>query len=139
MKLRIKKNIWVINNPYTEALGKRDFFFCDQSPNVLKWGSEILVIPYFFHYDKKMHKYYTDIYMETISRDGRIEKFVIEIKPKKQTKRPAVPKKKTPKAMRNYKKSLVEFERNTAKWKSTTKYCEERKLKFKIITENELF
>lgn len=124
---------------YRSSWEKRFFTYCDLSENVLKWGSEILIIPYYFHVDKKMHKYYTDVYMETVTRDGSIVRYVIEIKPKKETKRPTPPKKKSAKAMRNYKRSLLTFEKNSAKWKSTMKYCEERKLKFKIITEDELF
>ena len=45
---------------YRSGLELKFFRFCDDSPNVLKWGSENVVVPYRSPLDNKLHKYYVD-------------------------------------------------------------------------------
>ncbi|MGB0166135.1 MAG: TnsA endonuclease N-terminal domain-containing protein, partial [Luteibaculum sp.] len=39
--------------------------------------------------------YFVDFYIKVKSKDGKISKYLVEIKPEKFTKPPAIPKKKT--------------------------------------------
>ena len=38
--------------------------YLDENKNVIRWGSEELVIPYYSPVDRKMHKYYPDFIAE---------------------------------------------------------------------------
>ena len=64
----------------------------DFNKNVLRWGSEELVVPYISPKDNKPHKYFPDFIAEVKNNDDEIETLVIEVKPKKQTMKPAIKK-----------------------------------------------
>lgn len=110
------------------------FKFCDINPNVLEWTSETIIIPYVSPMDGKVHRYFVDnmVYI----KEGEVTKrYLIEIKPSKQTQPPTVSNKK--------KKSTVIYEQvtyaqNKAKWAAATDYAKKHNMEFKIITEKEL-
>ena len=56
--------------------------YCDQSDNVIEWGSEEVIIPYVSPLDGRMHRYFPDFYIKVKESTGRIKKMIIEIKPK---------------------------------------------------------
>ncbi len=65
------------------------FKFCDGNPNVLEWTSEGIIIPYVSPVDNKVHRYFVDnmVYI----KEGEVTKrYLIEIKPSKQTQPPTV-------------------------------------------------
>ena len=39
---------------------------------------------------------------------------------------------------RSYIREVCEYAKNQAKWEAATEYCKDRKLEFKVLTENEL-
>jgi len=108
--------------------------YCDTNENILEWGSEEIALPYRSPLDNKIHRYFPDFYIKVRENDGRIQKYIIEVKPKKQTIEPKVQKKKT----KGYIYEVTEWVRNQAKWKVAQEFCEDRQWKFKIITEDEL-
>ena len=59
---------------------------------------------------------------------------MIEVKPKKQT-RPPIRKTKPTKS---YIYECTTYAVNQAKWKAAKDWCDDRKIEFKIITEDEL-
>ena len=61
--------------------------YCDKNRSVLEWGSEEIAISY-RSIDNRPHRYYPDFYMKVRKSDGSYQKFVVEIKPKKQTRKP---------------------------------------------------
>jgi hypothetical protein len=125
---------------FRSAWEKKAFIYCDTNKNVLKWSSELIVIPYFYTVDQKMHRYYTDLYMETLDKNtGKVNRYIVEIKPKDQTIMPKPPKRKTQKAMKNYKNKVLMVEKNHCKWKATKQFCDKKGYIFKIITEDHLF
>ena len=65
---------------------------------------------------------------------GRIKRYLIEVKPKKETKPPAKPKRQT----KGYIREAFEYARNQAKWKAAREFCADRMWEFKVITESEL-
>jgi hypothetical protein len=101
----------------------------DGNPNVIKWGSECVAIPYVKPTDQKVHKYYPDYFVMYKDVDGFIHKEIIEIKPSTQT---ALSKRA------NLYEQLT-YAVNIAKWESAKKWCERFGVTFRIITEKELF
>jgi hypothetical protein len=108
--------------------------WCDTTPAVLEWGSEIAVIPYISPVDKRVHRYFVDFYMKVQDKHGLIEKYLVEIKPKKFTEEPIKPKRVT----KHFIEEVFTYGVNQAKWKAAREFCEDRKWKFVVLTEDEL-
>ena len=116
------------------SLWERKFMnWCDQNTNVLEWSSEEIIIPYRGP-DGKPHRYFPDFYMKQRQSDGKIKKYVIEVKPLKQCSPPKRPKRQT----KGYIREAFEYARNQAKWREARDYCADRQWEFKVITEKEL-
>ena len=108
--------------------------WCDTTSAVLEWGSEIAVIPYISPVDKRVHRYFVDFYMKVKDKNGLIEKYLVEIKPKKFTEEPVKPKRVT----KHFLEEVFTYGVNQAKWKAAREFCEDRKWKFVVLTEDEL-
>ena len=108
--------------------------YCDSNQNILEWGSEEFWLPYRSPLDNKVHRYFPDFYIKVRETTGKINKMVIEVKPKRQCIEPKRPKRKT----KGYIYEVREYARNQAKWKAAKSYCLDRGYEFKILTENEL-
>ncbi len=108
--------------------------YLDNHPEVVEWASEEFSIPYLSPLDNKVHRYFPDFWIKKRTADGSLETIVVEIKPLKQTQ-PPQPKKRMTKA---YLQEVKAWGINSSKWQYAKKFCEERKWKFQIMTENEL-
>tara|TARA_B100000965_G_scaffold214485_1_gene179332 strand:- start:6942 stop:7268 length:327 start_codon:yes stop_codon:yes gene_type:complete len=102
--------------------------------NILEWGSEEIAIPYRSPVDNRIHRYFPDFYVKLKENTGNIKKYIIEVKPKKQTQPPSRPKRQT----KGYLREAYEYARNQAKWKAAVDYCKDRLYTFKVMTEDEL-
>lgn len=109
--------------------------FLDSHPDVLEWGSEEFSIPYLSPVDRQIHRYFPDFFVKMRKKNGEIETLVVEVKPKAQTNPPKQPKRMTPKFLHE----AATYAVNESKWKSAQKFCEERKMKFLIMTEDHIF
>lgn len=110
----------------------------DKHPDVLKWGSEEIIIPYRSPIDGKVHRYFPDFYcMKRNASDGKVVECLIEVKPKAQTRPPAVMEAKS-KPTRRYIHEVKTWGINSAKWKAAESYCKDRNWQFMIITEDDL-
>jgi len=78
----------VRNIIYRSSWELRFMRYCDRKVNILEWGSEEFFIPYISPVDGRVHKYFPDFFVKIQERSGAIKKYVIEVKPKSQTKRP---------------------------------------------------
>ena len=117
------------------SLWERKFMvYCDKNQNILEWASEEIAIPYRSPIDNRVHRYFPDFYMKVKETNGKIKNYVIEVKPAKQTKPPAKPKRQT----KGYIREAYEYARNQAKWKMAKEYCADRQWEFKVVTEKEL-
>ena len=117
------------------SLWERKFMvYCDTNDKVLEWGSEEIIIPYISPWDGKKHRYFPDFYIKVKQSSGNIKKFIIEVKPKKQTRPPKPVERKT----KRWIKEVRTFGINEAKWKHATKWCKDNDMEFKILTEEEL-
>jgi len=107
--------------------------YLDENINIIRWGSEELTIPYYSPVDRKMHRYFPDFIAEIKTSDNKINTYVIEVKPKKQTKPP-----KKRKKTKSYIKECMTYSINEAKWESAKKYCKNNGWDFIIITEDDI-
>jgi hypothetical protein len=114
---------------------KRVMEWLDTNTNVIRWGSEEVIIPYVSPIDNKVHRYFTDFYVEAVGRDGETRKMLLEVKPKAQTQEPKKPQRTT----KRYITEVMTYGVNQAKWKAAEDFCRNRGWEFRLITETELF
>jgi hypothetical protein len=134
------KGMYKVKNPakYTgdhtnviyRSLWERNVFrWCDDNPQILKWSSEEVVVPYYYDLDKKYHRYFVDLKFTTDQGT-----FLIEIKPKNQTVPPKKPKRQTAR----YLNEAASYIKNQCKWKAAETYAKDRGWKFVVWTEDEI-
>ena len=117
------------------SLWERKFMvYCDKNQNILEWASEEIALPYVSPHDSRVHRYFPDFYIKVQENTGKIKRYLIEVKPLKQTVKPKKPKRQT----KGYIREAFEYARNQAKWKAAKEYCADRMWEFKVITEKEL-
>jgi len=107
--------------------------FLDNNPNILKWSSEELVIPYLKPTDNRVHRYFPDYWVLFRNKAGQQIQEVWEVKPHSQTKRSR---------SRNSKNRLyedVQYAVNMAKWQAAQQFCDKYGMKFRVLTEREIF
>ena len=120
---------------YRSLWERKLMVYCDYTDAILEWGSEEIIIPYRSPWDGRIHRYFPDFYIKVRQSNGMIKKFIVEVKPKIQTKPPKKhPKRKTKK----WYKDVETWGINSAKWKSATEYCKDQNMEFKILTEDHL-
>jgi hypothetical protein len=122
------------NIVYRSLWERKFMLYCDTNENILEWGSEEICLPYRSPIDNKIHRYFPDFYIKVKESNGEIKKYLIEIKPKKQTIEPTPQKRKT----KGYIYEVYEYAKNQAKWKAAEEFCKDRQWEFKVLTENEL-
>lgn len=105
--------------------------FLDNNPNVIEWGSEEIAIPYLKPTDatNKVRKYYPDFFMRYKTKSGEVVTELIEIKPAAQTR---LRKNATA-------GEKVTYAVNIAKWKAAEAFCQKTGIKFRVLTEDQLF
>lgn len=108
--------------------------WCDQSPAVVSWSSETVIIPYFSNADGKRRRYFMDFYVKM--KTGEV--FLFEVKPEKETRPPVMASTNTAKAKRNFASEMYTWQVNRDKWIAANKLCVEKGWQFKIITEKTL-
>ena len=115
---------------YRSLLERRFMRYCDLNQDILYWASEELPVRYYNPLDKKYHRYFPDFVVKTVNND----KYMIEIKPYRQVKKPKQPKRKS----KSYMRESFEYIKNQAKWQAAKSYCDDNGMKFKLITEKDL-
>lgn len=109
---------------------------CDESPNIVRYSSEPISIPYLSPIDKRVHKYYIDFYVEQKCSDGQVQRWFIEVKPAKHTKMPKKPKKESVKSLGNYVSAVKRFLVNREKFKAARNYAKQQNMMFGVISLN---
>jgi hypothetical protein len=122
------------NIVYRSLWERKFMIYCDTNENILEWFSEEIAVPYRSPIDNKIHRYFPDFYIKVKESNGQIKKYIIEIKPKKQTIEPIPQKKKT----KGYIYEVYEYVKNQAKWKAAEEWCADKGYEFKIFTEDDL-
>ena len=120
---------------YRSLWERKVMVYCDKNDAILEWGSEEVSVPFISPWDGILHRYFPDFYMKVRQADGSTKKFIVEVKPKAQTKEPVRnPKRKTKKWFGEVKNWGI----NQAKWKSAQEYCKDQGMEFKIFTEDHI-
>jgi len=114
---------------YRSLWERQVFRWLEKNRSIAQWSSEEVVIPYLCETDRKVHRYFMDIFFETV--DGK--RYIIEIKPKVQTEPP-----KSKKKTKRFLTESITYTKNISKWKAAKKYADERNMKFEIWTEDTL-
>jgi hypothetical protein len=123
------------NIVYRSSYELRAFKWCDLTENIISWGSEEGWVPYKNPITGRVHRYFPDLFIEVKETNGQIKKYIIEIKPKRQTIPPnPSPKKKT----KTWLNEMKTYQVNQAKWEAAERFCQQNGFAFKIITEQEL-
>lgn len=102
---------------------------CDSHPNVLKWSSENVKIPYMHPVLGKWTNYVPDFMIQYIDKDGNQHVELIEIKPSNQTT--------LENAKNTHDKLSVAV--NAAKWTAAQEWCARKGIRFKVINEEQIF
>ena len=105
--------------------------FLDNNHKILRWSSEEIYIPYIKPTDGKVHRYFPDYWVEYENRNGQIVQEILEVKPSNQVHP-------------SEKKRLTEYDKityaiNVSKWKAATEFCNKRGIKFRLLTEKQMF
>ncbi len=117
------------NVVYRSSWEYRFMQWCDSRSAVQEWGSEEIAIPYISPVDGKRHRYFPDFYVKV---NGK--KYIVEVKPFRQTKEPKTQKRMT----KSYINEVFTWGVNQAKWKAATEFCKDYGMEFMLITEKEL-
>ncbi len=119
---------------YRSLLERRVMKHLDETPYILKWSSEEVIIPYISPLDNRQHRYFMDFYCQMKLENGDIKHILIEVKPFSQLKMPKEPKRRS----RRFYKDIRTFAVNDAKWKAASLFCEERGWEFRFLTEKQI-
>ena len=128
---------YVGKNPiiYRSSYELKFFRFCDDNPNVTRWASESVKSPYFHPFAKTNRMYYVDLNM--VIKEGEIyKKYLVEIKPEKQTHKPDFTNSKCRKSTIFYEQ--MTYVTNCAKWDAARAFASSHDMQFLIITEKDL-
>ena len=119
---------------YRSLWERRFMVYCDNNSKIIEWGSEEIIIPYKSPLDKKVHRYFPDFFIKYKNSSGKIIREIIEVKPKKHLSPPKEPKRKTKRYLGEVNTYII----NQAKFKAAEEFCKDRKLGFRILTEEHL-
>lgn len=102
---------------------------CDQHPAIIQWASESIQIPYQHPVKGTWHRYIPDFLILYQDKDGKRHGELIEIKPASQAVLERARSKRDKEAY------LI----NSAKWKAAEAFCASKNLKFRVMTEYDLY
>lgn len=110
--------------------------FLENHPDVVLWGSETVVVPYFNPVKERKARYMVDFYAKYKNKNGYIREEIIEVKPYAQ----CLPPTKTARKRQDiFESESLTYAQNTAKWQAAKKYAEDRGWSFRVITEYDIF
>lgn len=104
--------------------------FCDNNPAVQQWSSESVRIPYRDPLTNKQTIYVPDFLIVYIDKNMKTHAELIEIKPANQTMLERVGKNPY---------NQAQFVKNQAKWAAASQWAKQNGLRFRIITESDIF
>jgi hypothetical protein len=102
---------------------------CDEHPNVTQWASEAIQIPYRNPITGKMTIYVPDFFLNYTDKNGKIIAELIEVKPRNQTVM----------ELARDQGQKMQVVKNQAKWSAASDWCKHKRIRFRVVTEEELF
>ena len=104
--------------------------FCDENPSIQAWASEAVKIPFRNPLTGKMTIYVPDFFIQYKTKKGKNMVELIEVKPKKETTMESAGKSQMAQA-----RVIV----NMAKWEAASRWCKQQRIKFRVVTEEDIF
>jgi|TARA_B100000085_G_C18486513_1_gene489469 hypothetical protein len=104
--------------------------FCDENPAIGAWASEAIKIPYRSPLTGKPTVYVPDFFIQYKDKKGNAKVELIEIKPSTQAMKENIGRNSH---------NQASYVLNMAKWEAAYKYAKSKGIKFRVITEKELF
>lgn len=102
----------------------------DEHPGVEKWASESVQIPYRDPLTGKYTIYVPDFFISYVDKNGKKHAEVVEVKPASQTLRENVGKSRY---------NQEQYIKNLAKWEAANAWCKQKKIKFRVVNESDIF
>jgi len=136
---RFAQGLYEVQNPIKYVGQSKPYFrsswelafmrMCDAHPNIHKWASENIKIPYLNPVTGKYTNYVPDFMIQYTDKDGKTHVELIEIKPSTQT------------TMENARgrAQQVQVAVNAAKWTAAQEWCQRKGIRFKVINEDQIF
>jgi len=103
---------------------------CDNNPAILQWANEAIHIPYRNPFTNKNTIYIPDFFVVFQDAQGQNHAEMWEIKPSRET---------SLESAGNSKRNQAHAILNMCKWQAARAYCSANGIKFRIITEHDLF
>jgi hypothetical protein len=103
---------------------------CDSNPSITQWANEAIHINYKNPFTNKNTIYVPDFFVVYVDANNQQHAELWEIKPQKET---------SLQEAGNSRRAQAAAILNMCKWQAAKAYCESQRLKFRIITENDLF
>ena len=128
---------------YRSGLERSMMTTLDKNPNVIAWGSENVIIPYYKSVDKRNARYFLDFYMK-LKIGEIIKEFIVEVKPASQLKNVMEGVSHKNKKPSTIAYDMLSAQTNSDKWNAAKKWCQElrekknRDIEFIIITEKNI-
>jgi len=102
----------------------------DEHPGVESWASESIQIPYRDPLTGKSTIYVPDFFIVYQDKNGKKHAELIEVKPTNHTMRESVGKSRY---------NQEQYVKNLAKWEAATAWCKQKQIRFRVVTENDIF
>jgi len=102
--------------------------FCDENAHITEWASEPMCIPYINPIKQSKTTYLPDFLIAYKDKSGNRIVELIEIKPKKQILGEA-------RSERDKIQAII----NQAKWQAAEAFCAQKGIKFRVVTEDDIF
>lgn len=140
MSLKYNQGIYQVKNPekyvgpraptYRSGWEFTFMSFCDHNPSIQQWSSEPLKIPYRDPLTGRQTVYVPDFLIVYVDRDQKKHAELIEIKPSNQTVLEKVGKNPY---------NQAQYVKNQAKWAAASNWCKNNNIRFRIVSENDIF
>lgn len=102
----------------------------DEHPGVESWASESVQIPYRDPFTGKYTIYVPDFFIVYVDKDGKKNAELVEVKPSSQTFQNKVGKSQY---------NQQQYVKNMAKWQAANAWCQQQRIKFRVVNEGEIF
>jgi hypothetical protein len=102
----------------------------DEHAGVENWASESVQIPYRDPLTGKYTIYVPDFFVVYRDKNGKKHAEVVEVKPSNHTLLEKVGKSRY---------NQEQYVKNLAKWEAANKWCRQQGIKFRVVSENDIF
>jgi hypothetical protein len=102
----------------------------DEHAGVENWASESVQIPYRDPLTGKYTIYVPDFFVVYRDKNGKKHAEVVEVKPSNHTLLEKVGKSRY---------NQEQYVKNLAKWEAANKWCKQQGIKFRVVSENDIF